>query len=587
MTDAIVLIEDTLSQDLRQRFFTRCRELKLDAAYTDRQWRIWADDSNVMVYSARKGEEIVGWLLFNRSSSTIERLVSNRDENESDVEFAIMDALLFKESLVSARVLRQDAVTYQKLVAYGFRPTRQFNKHGFQYVGLELSTSVYFQKIGKSTPAAAYPHTERVAVQKVDEPVSHDEVSTSLKKILDALGGIERFVKTGQNVVIKPNVVADHGMRNGVYQGGVVTDIGLLQVLLGMLLPVAGSITIAEGSSINRAETMQLFKLYGYDKLQELDPEKIRLVDLHRDPLVEKRVPRGKRMMSRKIPVTFEKADVIINMPVMKTHFAALASLSIKNLQGALPPLEKYMTHFFGLWQNLVNIHHLVKPSLIILDGLTAQEGFGPVYGTPKKMNLILGGTNAVAVDTVAMHIMGLDPHRSPPVKMAYMQGMGPMEPEKITVVGSAVDDVKEPFKEAEIDLSGGKRFAVHADQACSGCKGYLHYVLHKLRRPDPADPGRLLIDRPFEKKVNIFLGPVTAVAPNPEETNVFMGICQQHHAENGTHLAGCPPHAEVIMKGIFSLFPDVKRPQYADQSAEDKLETMLREVLAGDYVDG
>jgi hypothetical protein len=292
-------------------------------------------------------------------------------------------------------------------------------------------------------------------------------------------------------------------------------------------------------------------------------------------------------MMSRKIPVTFEKADVIINMPVMKTHFAALASLSIKNLQGALPPLEKYMTHFFGLWQNLVNIHHLVKPSLIILDGLTAQEGFGPVYGTPKKMNLIIGGTNAVAVDTVAMNTMELDPHRSPPVKMAYMQGMGPMEPEKITVVGAAVEDVKKPFREAEIDLSGGKHFAVHADQACSGCKGYLHYVLHKLRRPDPADPGRLLIDRPFEKKVNVFLGPVTAVAPNPEETNVFMGICQQHHAENGTHLAGCPPHAEVIMKGIFNLFPDVKRPQYADQSAEDKLEAMLREVLAGDYVEG
>jgi Ni,Fe-hydrogenase III small subunit len=79
---------------------------------------------------------------------------------------------------------------------------------------------------------------------------------------------------------------------------------------------------------------------------------------------------------------------------------------------------------------------------------------------------------------------------------------------------------------------------------------------------------------------VNVFLGPDTKAKPNPEETNVFMGICQQHHAEMGKHLPGCPPHAEVIMKGLFSFFPDVERPRYADEHAEDKLEGMLMEVL-------
>jgi hypothetical protein len=170
---------------------------------------------------------------------------------------------------------------------------------------------------------------------------------------------------------------------------------------------------------------------------------------------------------------------------------------------------------------------------------------------------------------------------------MAYLQGMGPTEPEKIVVKGAPIDDLKRPFKEAEIDLTGGEHFHVHADHACSGCKGYLHYVLHKLRRPDPKNADNLLIDRPFDKTVNLFLGPTTAVEPNPDETNVFMGICQQHHAGMGKHLPGCPPHAEAIMKGIFSLYPDVKRPQYADQNAEDKLEAMLMELLADDYVEG
>jgi hypothetical protein len=170
---------------------------------------------------------------------------------------------------------------------------------------------------------------------------------------------------------------------------------------------------------------------------------------------------------------------------------------------------------------------------------------------------------------------------------MAYLQGMGPMEMEKISVVGASIEDVRRPFKEAEIDLTGGRNFTVHADHACSGCKGYLHYVLHKLRRPDPKNPDSLLIDRPFDKTVNLFLGPTTAAEPNPDETNVFMGICQQHHAGVGKHLPGCPPHAEAIMKGVFSLYPDLKRPQYADENAEDKLEAMLMEVLANDYVEG
>ena len=120
-----------------------------------------------------------------------------------------------------------------------------------------------------------------------------------------------------------------------------------------------------------------MFTHYGYDKLVELDPEKVSLIDLNTDEQVEKKVPGGKRMLSRKIPVTLEKADVIISVPVLKVHFAAIVSLSIKNLQGAVPPLEKYMSHFFGLWQSLINIHHLIKPKLIIVDGLTGQEDFG------------------------------------------------------------------------------------------------------------------------------------------------------------------------------------------------------------------
>jgi Ni,Fe-hydrogenase III small subunit len=80
---------------------------------------------------------------------------------------------------------------------------------------------------------------------------------------------------------------------------------------------------------------------------------------------------------------------------------------------------------------------------------------------------------------------------------------------------------------------------------------------------------------------VHIYVGPTIEGEINPDNRNVFLGICQQHHAERGTYLPGCPPHAEVLINGTFSLFPDVERPKYADKTEEAKLEEMLKQVLA------
>ena len=584
MSQGVTMEKGSFSKDFAERLTDHYRFADPEGRYAERKLRQWEADEGVVLYEAKRESKPVGWVVYRPESSTIEEIIVRKGDVAGEgLEGSIVDALIDQESLVSAEILEKDAEKYRWMIEYGFRPTRYFKQDGSALVKMDLSIAVYLRKIKGKQPAKIYRHAEKVVVEKVPPTRSAEELKAALMNILHSLGGLEKFVKKGQSVVIKPNVVADHGLRDGVYQGGVVTDVGLVRALIEILLPMAGKVTVAEGASINRAETDKLFAHYGYNRLTEIDPKRVALVDLNTDSLIRKTVPNGKRMLSREIPVTLEQADVIINLPVMKTHFAALVSLSIKNLQGAIPPLEKYMSHFFGLWQNLVNIHHLVKPKLSIVDGLTALESFGPVYGTPKPMNLLIGGTNPVAVDAATMRIMGLNPALSPPVMLAYMQGLGPIEPEKIHVLGASVEEARVAFKKAEIDVSGGRKFLVHDGRACNGCRGYLHYVLHKLRRPDPKNPEGLLIDRPFEKRVNVFLGPDTDGEPNLEETNVFMGVCQQHHAGMGKHLPGCPPHAEVIMKGLFSLYPDVERPRYADEHAEDKLERMLMEVLKED----
>jgi uncharacterized protein (DUF362 family) len=580
MSSMAVLKKGRLSSALRRRFRDYYGSIEgVNQNYVDIKWKRWLEFPDITTYTASKDGRQAAWIVYDPRSSMIEEILTRSKDQGVDLLPDVVDALIARESLVAAEILEADRERYRWMVAYGFRPTRSYSADGLSFLKMDLSTAVYFQRHQQRGPARTYGRRERVAVERVPATQTQDEIKRSLENLIDRLGGIERFVKPGAKALIKPNVVADHGMKDGIYTGGVVTDIRLVRALIELLLPVAGSITVAEGSSINRSETGRMFAHYGYDRLADMD-RKVRVVDLNTDRLVEKPVPAGKRMASRKVPVTIAEADTIINLPVLKIHFAAGVSLAIKNLQGAMPPLEKYMSHFFGLWQNLVNIHRLIKPTLSIIDGLTGQEDFGPVSGTPKQMNVLIGGTNPVAVDAVAMRIMGLDPTLSPPVLLAYLQGLGPIEPEKIQVVGAAIDEVASPFKQPELNLQSGRDITIHAVDACNGCRGYLHFTINKLRRPDPLETTRLLIDRPFEPKVNIFLGPSTPTRIDPRETNLFMGICQQHHAGLGTHLPGCPPHAEVIMNGIFRLFPDVERPKYADETEEAKLEKMLKEVL-------
>ncbi len=581
MSSMAVLRKGRLSSALWKRFRDYYGSIEgVNPDYIDIRWKKWQENPDITTYVASKDGVQVAWIVYDPRSSMIEEILTRSNDQGEELLPDVVDALIIQESLVAAEILVADRERYRWMTAYGFRPTRSYSVDGHSFLKMDLSTAVYFQRHRGHAPARTYGRRERVAVERVPATQTQEEIRRSLENLIKRLGGIERFVKPGMKAVIKPNVVADHGMKDGIYTGGIVTDIRLVRALIEILLPVAGSITVAEGSSINRSETSKMFAHYGYDRLVDMDPRKVRVVDLNTDRLVEKPVPAGKRMAGRKVPVTIAEADAIINLPVLKIHFAAGVSLAIKNLQGAMPPIEKYMSHFFGLWQNLVNIHRLIKPVLSIIDGLTGQEDFGPVSGIPKQMNLLIGGTNPVAVDAVAMRIMGLDPTISPPVLLAYHQGLGPIEPEKIQVVGAAIDEVASPFKQPEINLQGGRHIAVHAADACNGCGGYLHFAINKLRRPDPQDATRLLIDRPFEPKVNIFLGPSTPTRIDPAETNLFMGICQQHHAHLGTHLPGCPPHAEVIMNAIFRLFPDVERQKYADETEEAKLEKMLKEVL-------
>ena len=385
MPTQLVLKPHQMNAEVYNLLLQAYENLGLDSNYLQHNWRSWQDTSGIEVYAGYQDKQLQGLAVFDRKHSLIMEILALPDFPNQGVEAAMLDAIIAQENLIACQISAGDQKRYNLLLDYGFRPARTYNIEEWPVMKLELSTAVLLDKIKSRQFSRPYSQKETVAIEKVPAAHEYEQIKNSLKSLVDKLGGLERYVKTGQTVVIKPNIVSDHGLkRDGTVVGGIVTDKIVVKAMVELLLPIAGKVIVAEGSSINRSATTKMFAHYGYDEVVALDPTRVSLVDLNTDKLIEKAVPGGKRLQSRQIPVTLEEADVIISMPVMKIHFAAGVSLSIKNLQGAVPPLEKYMSHFFGLWQNLVNTNHLIKPDLIIIDGTVGQEDFGPISGTRK-----------------------------------------------------------------------------------------------------------------------------------------------------------------------------------------------------------
>jgi uncharacterized protein (DUF362 family) len=98
-------------------------------------------------------------------------------------------------------------------------------------------------------------------------------------------------------------------------------------------------------------------------------------IDLNRDDAVDVAIP-GCYVMDRvKIAKTVVESDVIISVPVLKTHRRTIVTLSLKNMKGVMPSREKRKTHQLGLERAIVDLNTVVKPDFTVVDGLVGLGG--------------------------------------------------------------------------------------------------------------------------------------------------------------------------------------------------------------------
>ena len=241
----------------------------------------------------------------------------------------------------------------------------------------------------------------------------------SLADLLASLGGMSAFVKPGDRVLLKPNLLT--GARPS---GECVTRPEVVRCVAEMVREAGGHPFLGDspafGSALGVAEANGYLPL-----LEELDL-----------PLVEFR---GKRYETAseefnhlRLSKEAMEADVVINLPKVKSHVQLTLTLGVKNLFGCVPGKMKAWWHMeagkdrqrFG--QMLVETARAINPTLTIADGIVAHEGNGPSNGQPRSLGVLAASANVFALDRVLVALLGIDPASVPTLVAAEKLGLCP-----------------------------------------------------------------------------------------------------------------------------------------------------------------
>ncbi|MBU4332077.1 DUF362 domain-containing protein [Patescibacteria group bacterium] len=245
----------------------------------------------------------------------------------------------------------------------------------------------------------------------------------AVKSVFDALN-LPEILKDKKNILIKVNLRA---AAVDDYTSCAITSFEVARELTTALLALGKNIIIAEGTS-SKIMTKKAIERSGFRKLEN---DKIKVVNLNTQLTRRVEIPASPLKFLEIYKVVFE-ADYIISLPVMKTHTATLASLSMKNLMGLASETSIHKIHLKGLHKSIAQLAKAISPHLSLIDATQAMEGTGPVLGTCVKLDTLIAGFNPVTTDSVATQMMGFFPQEISHLKIGESLGIGPIKPNNI-----------------------------------------------------------------------------------------------------------------------------------------------------------
>jgi uncharacterized protein (DUF362 family) len=245
------------------------------------------------------------------------------------------------------------------------------------------------------------------------------QLRAALETLLEPLGGMAAFVKPGDRVLLKPNLLT--GARP---TKECVTRPEIVYCVARMVQEAGGEPFLGDSPAFGSA--LGVAKANGY--LPTLAELNLQVVDFHGERYESASQEFNHLLLSKEAIA----ADVVINLPKVKSHMQLTLTLGVKNLFGCVPGKMKAWWHMeagkdrdrFGAM--LVETARAIAPNLTILDGIVGHEGNGPSGGEPRRLNLLAAANDVFALDRALVEILNVDPAIVPTVTASQRLGVCP-----------------------------------------------------------------------------------------------------------------------------------------------------------------
>jgi len=272
-----------------------------------------------------------------------------------------------------------------------------------------------------------------LAKEDYDLAVISGDPAAATQKALEALGGISRFVKKGQRVVLKPNMSFPNPPdRGSTTHPAVVVTVAQACLEAGAQRVMVLDYPLRKGElCLERSGMLDAFKSLKGVHVLALEERKF---------FREIKVPQGKILDRVEVLREVLESEVLINLPQAKSHSATGVSLGLKGLMGVI--WDRYSFHAkYDIDQAIVDLASVIKPHLTILDATRAMVSGGPGGpGEVVKPNLIIAGTDPVAVDSYAVtatpwYGQNFKGRQVKHLLNAHQRGLGKIDPESLKIL--------------------------------------------------------------------------------------------------------------------------------------------------------
>jgi uncharacterized protein (DUF362 family) len=358
-----------------------------------------------------------------------------------------------------------------------------------------------------------------------------------------ALEHIDLSPARGKRVLLKPNAG-----RVASPESGIVTNPDVIAAAIDVFREAGAEVAVGE-SPIVGVRVLDAFDSAGVSAVAaERDCP---LIDMDRRRFVDVPLPEGRVLERLQVCPEVLEHDLVVSIPVMKTHMHTGATLAVKNMKGCLWRRSKVKLHMLppvaGCDDKPIDIaiadmSSVLRPHLAVIDGTVGMEGLGPSAGRAKRLDTVVVSADAFAADSVACRLMGLDAGQIPHLRIGAQRGYGVMDVHRLSVKPEGWREWSSPFDAPPENLNiEFPNITVFDHSSCSACQSTLLLFLQRYK-------DRIFDYFPSREAVNVAIGKGNADVP---EGTLLVGNCTRHHQDKGIFVPGCPPVGSQIISAI------------------------------------